>query len=119
MRKLFLWTFAAIVALMLSLAPATVRAQSSSTASSATKSAKSAGEKSAKVDVNSATKDELDALPGIGSAYAQKIIDGRPYKTKRDLLTRKIIPASTYEKIKDRIIAHQTSAEKKEGAQKQ
>lgn len=109
MRKFYLWTLAALLALTLSFAPASVRAQSAATGPAATKSSKSSGAKSAKVDVNSATKDELDALSGIGPAYAQKIIDGRPYKTKRDLMTRKIIPASTYEKIQDRIIAHHVS----------
>jgi DNA uptake protein ComE-like DNA-binding protein len=61
------------------------------------------------LDINTATKQELEALPGIGSAYSQKIIDGRPYKAKNDIVRNKIIPQSTYDKIKDQIIAHQPS----------
>ncbi|HZS26569.1 MAG TPA: helix-hairpin-helix domain-containing protein [Candidatus Angelobacter sp.] len=61
------------------------------------------------VDINSATKDELSALPGIGDAYSQKIIDGRPYNSKRDLLTKKILPQATYDQVKDKIIAHRAS----------
>jgi competence protein ComEA len=63
--------------------------------------------KTAPLDINSASVDELKALPAVGDTYAKKIADGRPYKQKDELVQRKIVPQATYDKIKDQIVARQ------------
>jgi DNA uptake protein ComE-like DNA-binding protein len=65
------------------------------------------------LDINSASDEDLKQLPGIGDALSKKIIENRPYKRKDELVSKKVLPRATYEKIKDQIIAKQDTAASK------
>ena len=107
-RKLAV-SFLALLVCM-SLATGSGLAQGKDTAKKASPPAASSKKGAELMDINSASKQDLMTLPGIGDAYSQKIIDRRPYRGKNELVQKKIIPQATYDKISGQIIAKQNTA---------
>ena len=98
-----------VLVLLITLVAGSGFAQDKKGTTGKTTAAQKTEKKAAQIDINTASKQDLMTLPGIGDAYAQKIIDGRPYRAKNQLVQKKIIPQATYDKISDQIIAKQSA----------
>lgn len=100
-----------VLCLGVSIGQTTASKKSGATRATAAQATDSA--KNDLLDINTATKDQLAALPGIGAVYSQKIVDGRPYRAKTDLVKKNILPQATYSKISGMIIARQPKSNTK------
>ena len=109
MTRLMTWWLLVVFALS-PLGGSPALAQTTKKEKPAKSDAKSEAKKAEPVDINSASADELESVKGIGAAIAKKIIEGRPYTGKDELVSRKIISSSQYDKIKDQIVARPSSA---------
>jgi competence protein ComEA len=112
MNRKQIWNVFLFSALLLAIAgPAAAQAKKAPAQKSTKSAAPAASDKkmAAQIDLNSASKDQLMTLTGVGDALAQKIIAGRPYRAKNELVQKKIIPQSTYDKISAQVIAKQAA----------
>lgn len=110
MKRTSLFTLALAAVVGLAFLSAEGFAQGKTTKSKeAEKTVKAAPEAKASdlLDLNTATADQLKALPGVGDAYAKAIVKNRPYKMKTDLLSKNVIPEANYKKFADKVIAKQ------------